>query len=183
MRRTPRGDLITTAPFRGAIAIVVLRDSATFGHQDRCEGPSSVASSQRRHRSHTTVPIWRLTAFLPLHVTAFVTFVNDAHCKFCVAVSRPSRQSLIQLRPSLPRGKMIIDAPTDGRDGTNPLDNARGESKRERVEETGGDCPSTILLGGRRRCQRRIKCGTHANYTTLSNNRPPARQEQPCPQQ
>ena len=38
---------------------------------------------------------------------------------------------------------MVIAAPTDGRDGTNPLDNARGESKREQVEETGGDCCST----------------------------------------
>ena len=136
--RVPRGDLVATAPFCGAIAIVVLRDAATFGHQDRCEGPSSAVSSQRRHRSHTTAPIWRLTAFLRLHVTAFVTFVNNANCKFCVAVSRPSRQSLIRLRLSLPRGKMVIDAPTDRRDGTNPLDNAGGESKRERVEEMGG---------------------------------------------
>ena len=33
---------------------------------------------------------------------------------------------------------MFLDAPTDGRDGPNPVDNQRGESKRERVEETGG---------------------------------------------
>ena len=57
---------------------------------------------------------------------------------------------------------MVIDAPKDGRDGTNPLDNARGESKRERVEEKGvaGDSTSTILLRRRRRWQRRRRRGT-----------------------
>ena len=33
---------------------------------------------------------------------------------------------------------MVLDVPTDGRDGPNPVDNQRGESKRERVGETGG---------------------------------------------
>ena len=50
LRRTPRGDLIATTLFHGAIAIVVFRHAAAFGHQDRCAGPFSAASSQRRHR-------------------------------------------------------------------------------------------------------------------------------------
>ena len=42
---------------------------------------------------------------------------------------------------------MVIDAPTDGRDGTNPLYNIRGESKRERVEETGGGLSFNNIVG------------------------------------
>ena len=50
LRCTPRGDLLATAPFRGARAIVIFRHAATFGHQDCCARPPSAASSQRRYR-------------------------------------------------------------------------------------------------------------------------------------
>ena len=43
---------------------------------------------------------------------------------------------------------MVLDVSTDRRDESNPVDNQRGESKRERVEETGGGLSFNNIDGG-----------------------------------
>ena len=57
---------------------------------------------------------------------------------------------------------MVIDAPTDGRDGTNP-DNARGEAKRERVEDAGGGLSFNNIDGREKEMSKKKKTRNTSN--------------------